>query len=53
MEKTYRIRGTLEPFFTFQVIDGIMSVKDVMAVAAKYKCTVTEYLNSVLLYALL
>ena len=33
MEKTYRIRGTLEPFFTFQVVDGIMSVKDVMAVA--------------------
>ena len=30
-----------------------MSVKDVMAVAAKYKCTVTEYLNAVLLYALL
>ena len=53
MEKTYRIRGTKEPFFTFQVIDGIMSVKEVMNVAAHYKCTITEYLNAVLLYALL
>lgn len=52
-EKTYRIRGTKEPFYTFNVIDGIMSVKEVMAVAARYHATITEYLNSVLLYALL
>lgn len=53
MEKTYHVRGTKAPFFTFHVIDGIMSVKEVMSVAASYKCTITEYLNAVLLYALL
>ena len=52
-EKTYRVRGTREPFYTFNVIDGIMSVKQVMEVAKKYHATITEYLNAVLLYALL
>ena len=41
-EKTYRIRGTKEPFHTFNIIDGIMSVKEVAAVAAKYNATITE-----------
>lgn len=52
-EKTYRVRGTKEPFYTLNVIDGIMSVSQVMAVAKKYDATITEYLNAVLLYALL
>lgn len=52
-EKTYRVRGTRAPFYTFHVIDGIMSVKEVMNIASKYQATITEYLNSVLLYALL
>lgn len=52
-EKTYRIRGTKEPFYTLNIIDGIMSVKEVMTVARKYNATLTEYLNAVLLYALL
>ena len=52
-EKTYRVRGTKEPFYTFNVVDGIMSVKEVMEVAKKYHATITEYLNAVLLYALL
>lgn len=52
-EKTYRVRGTKEPFYTLNIIDGIMSVKEVMTVAAKYNATITEYLNSVLLYSLL
>ncbi len=52
-EKTYRVRGTRAPFYTFNVIDGILSVNEVMAVASKYQATITEYLNSVLLYALL
>lgn len=52
-EKTYRVRGTKEPFYTFNVIDGIMSVREVMEVSKKYNATVTEYLNAVLLYALL
>lgn len=53
MEKTYRVRGTKEPFYTFNVIDGIMSVSEVMEVAKRYHASITEYLNSVLLYALL
>ena len=52
-EKTYRVRGTREPFHTFNIIDGILSVKEVNEVAKKYGVTITEYLNSVLLYALL
>ena len=52
-EKTYRVRGTKEPFYTLNIIDGIMSVSQVMAVAKKYNATITEYLNAVLLYALL
>ena len=53
MEKTYYIRGTREPFFTFHVIHGNMSVKEIMSVATNYKCSITEYLNAVLLYALM
>ncbi len=52
-EKTYRVRGTKEPFYTLNIIDGIMSVKQVLSVAKKYNATMTEYLNAVLLHALL
>lgn len=52
-EKAYRVRGTAEPFYTLNIIDGIMSVSEVMAVAKKYHATITEYLNAVLLQALL
>lgn len=52
-EKAYRVRGTAEPFYTLNIIDGIMSVSEVMAVAKKYQATITEYLNAVLLQALL
>lgn len=52
-EKTYRIRGTREPFYTFNVIGGTMSTSRVLAVAKGYGASLTEYLNAVLLYALL
>ncbi|MCI9013663.1 MAG: alcohol acetyltransferase [Lachnospiraceae bacterium] len=52
-EKTYRVRGTKEPFYTLNIIDGILSVQEVMAVAKRYHASITEYLNAVLLYALL
>ena len=52
-EKTYRVRGTKEPFYTLNIINGTLSVKEIMAVAKKYGATITEYLNAVLLYALL
>ncbi len=52
-EKTYRVRGTKEPFYTLNIIDGIMSASRVMEVAKGYHATITEYLNAVLLYALM
>lgn len=52
-EKAYRVRGTKEPFYTLNIIDGIMSVSEVRQAAKKYQATVTEYLNAVLLYALM
>lgn len=52
-EKTYRVRGTMEPFYTLNIIDGIMAVSQVIAVAKRYNATITEYLNAVLIYALL
>lgn len=52
-EKAYRVRGTKEPFYTLNIVDGILSVSEAMAVAKKYNATITEYLNAVLLYALL
>ncbi len=53
-EKTYRIRGTKEPFYTLNIIDGILSTSEVKKIAKEtYHVTITEYLNAVLLYALL
>jgi NRPS condensation-like uncharacterized protein len=52
-EKTYRIKGTKEPFYTLNIIDGIMSTPEVVKVAKSYNATITEYLNAVLLYALM
>lgn len=51
-EKTYRVRGTKEPFYTLNIIDGIMSTSEVIKVAKGYNATITEYLNAVLIYAL-
>lgn len=52
-EKSYRVRGTKEPFYTLNIINGTMSAARTKEVAASYHVTVTEYLNSVLLYALM
>ncbi len=52
-EKAYRVRGTAEPFYTLNIIDGIMSVSEVTAAAKPSGATITEYLNAVLLYALM
>lgn len=52
-DQAYRVRGTKEPFYTLNIIDGIMSVSQVMGVAKKYGATITEYLDAVLLYALM
>ena len=47
-EKAFRVRGTAEPFYTLNIIDGIMSVAEVMSVAKRYSATITEYLKEVL-----
>lgn len=52
-EKTYRVRGTKEPFYTLNIITGIVPVNQVLAVTRKLRVSVTEYLNAVLLHALL
>ena len=52
-EKAFHVRGTAEPFYTLNIIDGIMSSKEVLQVAKRYNATITEYLNAVLLYSLL
>ena len=52
-DKTYRVRGTKEPFYTLNIIDGILSVREVAAAADRYHASITEYLSAVLLYALL
>lgn len=49
----YRIRGHKEPFYTLNIIQGLMSVSDLKQAAMKHNASVTEYLNAVLLYALL
>lgn len=52
-EKAYRLRGTLEPFYTLNIICGVIPVDSLLAVSKKYKVSITEYLNSVLIYALI
>lgn len=52
-EKAYLVRGTKEEFHTFNVITGVISLPDIKKIAKQYHATITEYLNAVLLYALL
>ena len=52
-EQAYRFRGTKEPFYTLNIISGTISVEDLKKTAARYQASVTEYLNAVLLYALM
>ena len=49
----YRIRGTKEPFYTLNIICGVIPVDKLKAVSKSLGVTITEYLNAVLLYALL
>ena len=49
----YRIRGTKEPFYTLNIICGVIPVDKLRAISKGYGVTITEYLNAVLLYALL
>lgn len=49
----YRVRGTREPFYTLNIICGIMSTEQVIKTAKSYGASITEYLNAVLLYSLI
>lgn len=51
--KAYRVRGTLEPFYTLNIICGVIPVDKALQVARQYKVSLTEYFNAVLLYALM
>lgn len=51
--RAYSVRGTYEPFYTLNIISGIMDSTQVYKVAKSYGASVTEYLNAVLLWALL
>lgn len=51
--KAYRIRGHREPFYTLNIIHGLLSSDEILQKAHTYGVSVTEYLNAVLLWALL
>ena len=51
--RAYRVRGTMEPFYTLNIICGVIPVDKLRAVSKGFGVTITEYLNAVLLYALL
>lgn len=52
-DKAYRVHGTKEKFYTLNIICGVMSTNQALAVSKKYGASLTEYLNAVLLYSLL
>lgn len=49
----YRVRGTKEPFYTLNIICGTLEVAELKKTAKRYGVTITEYLNAVLIYALM
>lgn len=51
--RAYHVRGTKEPFYTLNIICGVISVDKLRVISKGYGVTITEYLNAVLLYALL
>lgn len=52
-EKAYRVRGHKEPFYTLNIIRGLIPVNELLQISRRYRVSLTEYLNAVLLYALL
>ncbi len=51
--KAYKVRGSREPFYTLNIICGVIPVDRLRTVSKNFGVTITEYLNAVLLYALL
>ncbi len=52
-KRVYNNIGTAEPFYTFNVTMGFIRPSQMKEAAAKYGCTVSEYLASVLIYILI
>lgn len=51
--KAYQGHGTSEPFYTFHIIMGLVSLQQLRAVAKGYQASVTEYLAAVLIQSIL
>ncbi|MGN0334802.1 MAG: alcohol acetyltransferase [Lachnospiraceae bacterium] len=51
--RAYRVRGTPEPFYTLNIICGVIPAEKLLKVSRGFQVSVTEYLNAVLLYALM
>lgn len=52
-EKAYLMRGTKEPFYTLNIICGVIPADIILKKAKSYGVSLTEYLNAVFLHALL
>lgn len=52
-ERAYRLHGTKEPFYTLNIIQGTLQVSEALKVSKSYGVSLTEYLNAVLIYALI
>ncbi len=52
-KKAYRVRGTREPFYTLNVVRGVIPADQALKTAKRYGVSLTEYLNGALIYALM
>lgn len=52
-QKAYQVSGTKEQFHTLNIICGVIPTDKILAAAKRYKVSLTEYLNAVLIYSLL
>lgn len=52
-KRAYLVRGTREPFYTLNVVRGVVPADQALRVAKGYGVSLTEYLNAVLLHALM
>ena len=48
-DKAYNLKGIKHPEDRLQIIEGVVSTKDVLSLAKSYKTTVTVYLTSILI----
>lgn len=49
---SYVFKGTLEENHILNIITGTIPIKNLKEICSKYKCTVTEFLVSVMIYAI-